>query len=214
MAIAMSAPCDCSVLFRVASEVLRLRGGAKKGVRKNTKDEKVFTLRAKIQYMTQNLAQQSTAIVNEIANDPDFFSKAVRSLNIDQLRAFNDEINSVSRNDQLIKMLPDHLVQQVAVMKQQQQEIADALKAIDTAVDYAFTNKYYANSGFDSDPFYEMVSKRIQDLEETQARQEQLATETARLRAQFDEQVRAHAQALLQQQSASAPSNTDSAMQD
>lgn len=214
-AIATIAPCDCSVLFRVASEVLRVRGGMpKKGIKKNTKDEKVFMLRSKVQYMTQNLAQQSTAIVNEIANDPDFFSKAVRFLSIDRLRALNDDINSVSRNDQLIKVLPDYLVQQVAAMKQQQQDIAEALKAIDVAVEYAFTNKYYASSGFDSTPFYEMVGKRIQDLEDEQARQVQLTAEAARLRAQFDDEVRAHAQALLQQQqSASAPSNTD-AMQD
>ena len=184
--------------------VLRVRGGAKKGMKKVTKQEKTFTLRAKIQYASQNITQESATVVRQITDSQNFINHAVRSLSRDKLQELSNAMSEVTRNDQLIKLLPAYLVPQVAALQQQQENIENALKAIDTAIEYAFTESFYGASGYDSDPFYDMVSDRIKELAE-----EEVASERTRLQAQFDEQVRIQAQVLLQQQQHVAAASTD-----
>jgi hypothetical protein len=176
--------------------LLRLRGGGKKGLKKLSKDEKTHTLRARVHYMSQSLSQQNSAVINKITTDPNFFDTAVKNLTHDQLKEFNHAIQHSTRNEQILKVMPKFLVPQLDVLKKQQEEIAATIKAIEVAVESAYTEQYYESTGYESEPFIQMVSDRASAMDK--------ATERANLQILFDEQVIVQARRLFEEQSASA----------
>ena len=109
------------------------------------------------------------------------------NMSLEQLEALKQAIDNTARHDQMIALLPDHLIPQVAALKRQQDEIAKALKAVDAAIEVQFTEQYFGTTTFQSDRFFTMVDNRIQELKD------------ARQQAQINVQVQAQVQAQVQQ---------------
>ena len=188
--------------------VLRLHGGmAKKGLKKVTKQEKRHQLQARVQYMSQNIAANVQAAINQITTNPNFLQTCVHNMPLQQLQQFSIEINGYTRNDQLLTHLPKALIPEVAQLEQQKAQIESAISAIESAVEYAFAEQYYVDYKYQSDPFYEMVDNRLTALQRQ-------ADQDAR-NAEIQHQAGVLAQQLAAQQlAAQAAASSSGAMQE
>ena len=185
----------------------RLRGGAPKGVKKMTKNEKRHQVTARVQYMVQNANQNVVNAVNTITTQPNYLTNQVMQMQLPQLQTFADKINNYKRNDQLIAALPEALIPEVAQLRAERDRIDNALAAIDSAVELAFAENYYAdNKGYNSDTFYDMVETQLEALKK--------AERDNTVQAEIQRQAQQIAQQQLAAQQAQQAASSSAAMQE
>jgi len=94
---------------------LRLRGGmgAKRGVRKLSKDERLHMMRGRAQYSMSRVDQQSSAALANISA-PAFYQNIINAMTLDQLNSLNAALEDLVRNDVdvLVRKIAPHFVPQ------------------------------------------------------------------------------------------------------
>ena len=124
-------------------------------------------------------------------------------MNLQDLQRFNDDITGMTRNDQLINALPGYLLPQLNQLQDQRDEIDRSITVINSAVTYAFSEEYYHNNGYQTDPFYDLVANHLDTL--TNQHQQ------AQMQAQVQQQVQ---QQMAQLQAQNAQQAGNAAMQE
>jgi hypothetical protein len=144
---------------------LELIGGAKKGVKKLTKQEKLAALRATTLYRSQ----ASPGIDQLLAplSAPNFIAASIQNMAPDTVIALNDALNSLKqvREDTLTTTITPFFVPLVTQWKQQIAVLENNLSVAESAVGTVFCDSYYATVGFDYDSFFQAVQDRVALIE-------------------------------------------------
>ena len=151
---------------------LELQGGAKKGVKKVSKDERLHLLRAKLHYQFAQMIQASpnTQILCNNVSQPHFVQTTIASMPMPQITNLNTVANECTRSDKLIKALVPLLVPDYQVLLNQKTAIENSLKAIEDAFDVGVTDAYFHGAGgVNIDPIYDAIEERLNVLTEEAA---------------------------------------------
>ena len=168
--------------------VQRVRGGAPKGVRKVTKQEKLHKVRAAAQYsVTQyQLHQGMDQVCQQIAQGA-YINATLASLNLQQLEALNNDCKDITRNDRVGPAIITHLVPQVAQLEMEKERINNSIQALKDSFEIAMVENYFQANAMDTEPFYEALEIRLsteRDAERNRQQQAQLQQMHAQLAAQ------------------------------
>ena len=150
----------------------RVRGGARKGVLKVKKEEKLHIQRARVHYSTSHLPATAPAnLAADIAHvsQATYIPNAVAMMNLDQVSALDDAIQQSNRSNQAVAAAGPLLVPALAQLKQQLETITVSIKALEEAVELSFIENYYEGSNLLLDPFYNMVADRRRLVEQQAA---------------------------------------------
>ena len=146
-----------------------MHGGAKKGVKKVTKQEKLHLLKAKVHYTTSQLNMadpQVPALCHAIAQ-PNYISSVIANMNMQQITDLDNAAQDCSRTAQLTNAIAPELVPQYKQLKAQKAAIENSLKAIEEAVDLGMTEDYWrGTTGVNADAFYGAIENRLGHLTE------------------------------------------------
>jgi hypothetical protein len=170
--------------------VMRLPGGAKKGVKKVTKQEKMHVVRAAAQYRTTQFQLQ-----NGVANmavqvaDTGFIPGKVNALlqeigqaNNDQnIPALNDCMNratslwdgiiQIKRSDRRAVHLAPLFVPEIVQLEAEKARIEASINALTESFNVGFADNYYGLNGFNVDPFYDQVENALNAAQDAVAQQ-------------------------------------------
>ena len=155
---------DCTVHF-----YHRVRGGARKGVMKVKKEEKLAIHRARLQYSNSALPPTAPAnIAADIAHvaQAAYIPNAVAMMNLDQVTALDNAIQESNRSNQVIAATGPLLVPALGQLKQQLETVTASIKALEEAVELSFIENYYEGSNLMLDDFYTMVAERRRVVEQ------------------------------------------------
>ena len=146
--------------------VLNIAGGmAKKGGKRFVnKEVRLSTMRAKVLYLGSNLQQSAFAGLIHQVSQANYTESAIDQMSIDQLRALQLVVNDVLRVDKIARSVSSHMAPQLVQMKQQKDELDQAIKAIEDGFELGFAERYCTDTGFDAGPFYTFLQKRIEAL--------------------------------------------------
>ena len=151
---------------------LELQGGARKGMAKVKKNEKLHTTRAKCHYAGSQvqpgiLAPALLATVSQ----PGFIYTTVGAMDplqpglppaeaaqrYQRLIALSDAIHATTRAAQTIEAAAPLLVPVLTNLKAQKEAIEVCMSAINSAVEQSFAEDYYLDTGYNLDAFFERV---------------------------------------------------------
>jgi hypothetical protein len=152
--------------------VLRLRGGAKKGVRKVLKAEKMAAATSKALFSVSKHLQDGAVHFCEKLADSDYVENAIRNLAVvdpTKFAEFADLCAQTTRNDQLCKLCYQHLVPEIKKLEDQKIQIDDTLKALHDSFDMGFVAQYYDKQGFKTDSLFEVLNEADQRPEDQRA---------------------------------------------
>ena len=174
---------------------MSMHGGAKKGVKKLTKQEKPATLKAKIMYKASLLTQPSSTQLLQHVTTPGYIANRVGLMNLEQIRALKTDAEAADniRSDRVPKACYEKRVPKIIQMKASVVELENAIQALEDAVETAFIEDYFDN-GLDLKPFFTMINDREIELLAQAQREDALAAAQA--------QAQAEAQAFIGQQMA------------
>ena len=146
--------------------VLNIAGGmAKKGGKRFVnKEVRLSTMRAKVLYLGSTLQQSAFAGLIHQVSQANYTESAIDQMSIDQLRALQLVVNDVLRVDKIARSVSSHMAPQLVQMKQQKDELDQAIKAIEDGFELGFAERYCTDTGFDAGPFYTFLQKRIEAL--------------------------------------------------
>jgi uncharacterized ubiquitin-like protein YukD len=168
--------------------VLRLRGGAKRGVRKILKAEKMAAVTSKALFsVSKNLQDGAVSFCEKLANS-DYVENAIRNLAVvDQAKfeEFADLCAQTTRNDQLCKLCYQHLVPEIKKLEDQKIQIDNTLKALHDSFEIGFVAQYYEKQNFKTDSLFEVLNEVDQRPEDQRAG---LAAAAAAAAAAVDEE--------------------------
>ena len=145
-----------------------MHGGAKKGVRKTPKAEKISTLRARLQYtVTQTPQTQSVnipALCDQISN-PGYFAHAIAQTNLAEITAINDSIKSTVRGDRLSKVLAPLMIPDLVRLINEKANIDNSIKAIEESMELGLTSSYWVDShgGFNTKHLTEAITNHLKE---------------------------------------------------
>ena len=140
-----------------------LGGMGPRGIKKIQKAEKVHTIRAKATYATtQFTLQQGTDAFCQQVMQPDFISNKIRAMSLENLRELNEAIYSTSRSDQLQTVLREKLIPELLSLETQRANIENSITAVKNSFEVGFTEAYYADVNFKTDPLYNLVESEIE----------------------------------------------------
>jgi uncharacterized ubiquitin-like protein YukD len=152
--------------------VLRLRGGAKRGVRKILKAEKMAAVTSKALFsVSKNLQDGAVSFCEKLANS-DYVENAIRNLAVvDQAKfeEFADLCAQTTRNDQLCKLCYQHLVPEIKKLEDQKIQIDNTLKALHDSFEIGFVAQYYEKQNFKTDSLFEVLNEADQRPEDQRA---------------------------------------------
>lgn len=177
---------------------LRLRGGAKKGVKKLLKDVKLAGMRAASQYKATLVDPAVVArVITPIATTAQCIQQQIGALDLPQLRQLEasfDDIEVVRESSVVDALIPTlfppaaDIDARIASMQQQIVELASQKEAIVAAVTTCFADEFYKENGsqYDYKALFNSVPARIEVLEQQQIRdqQAQIALQQAQLAQQ------------------------------
>ena len=161
----------------------RLLGGAKKGIKKLTKQEKLAALRATTLYR----AQASPGIDQVIIplSGPNFMSASIQNMAPDSVIALNEAITNLKqvREDPLTTTITPFFVPQVNQWKQQIALLENNIEVVESAMSTVFCDTYYGSVGFDYDSFFQTIQARVDQVEADRLRAQIQAETIAAMQA-------------------------------
>ena len=176
--------------------VFRLLGGAKKGVKKVTKQEKLHITRAASMYQASLVdPAQVGPLLDNIRTNDQYITTTIQSMTVPQLQQLKqafDDLAYVREQSVVGAMLPyiapaaanianhiTHLENQMAQLKIQE----DALKACITT---ALATEFYVEQQYDFSSLFEMIPNTIEEIRERerQAQLQQLQQQQAAMAAE------------------------------
>jgi len=161
--------------------VMRLRGGAKKGVKKVMKAEKLAMLKAQSMYKSSRLNAPAAAILQPLTTNAEELHTRINAMSLEQLKALSDDLDQLPRSNDvaITEVLAPHIVPEV---KQLQKEIEkykqnittceEQLEAVLSSVSVAFAENYYKDAQYDYSSFYGYVENRITELKQQKQQEE------------------------------------------
>ena len=157
---------------------LRGRGGMpKKGVKKQTKAEKMVPMRARLAYVSQSLAQQSLALVNQVA-DASYIPTAISQMNAQQLQNLEGCVQNATRTDRIPGSIAELVVPLLGQYTAQRTDLDKAISALTQAVEVSF-NEAYFDKGLDMQGFWEAIEARKNVLDQEERDRQQANMNTA-----------------------------------
>ena len=164
--------------------VPRLRGGAPKGVRKVTKQERLHKARASAQYsVTQyTLCDGMNQVCQNIAQ-ADYIPMRLATMTLPQLEQLNEDCKDIVRNDRVAPAIIKHLVPELKALEEQQEKIKNSIQALKECFDISMIENFF-NNYMDTEPFYEELESRLNTAREA-ARQEAERVRMEALQAQL-----------------------------
>ena len=134
-----------------------------KATRKLKKAEKVHNIRAKASYSTTQHALQpgSDAFCQQLMV-AEYIPGKVKAMNLAELQALEEAMNETTRNDQLFSVVLPRLVPPIAPLEADKGRIENTLKALRDCFEVGFTEAFYADVGFKTEPLFELVADEIQ----------------------------------------------------
>eukprot|EP00973_Karenia_brevis_P093022 12415244-Karenia_brevis.AAC.1 len=162
--------------------VLRLRGGAKKGVRKIPKHEKLETLRAMTNYRVAAVPNVQAALAPLAANN--FIVNTVNAMDEPTVSRLNDAMNEMTqvREEKVVQAMASFFIPQIDIYKREKDEAQNKIQAAESALATAFCNEFYKNTGMDYDSFFKLVQSRVNVFEaerQEQNRRDEIRREIA-----------------------------------
>ena len=142
--------------------VLRLRGGAPKGVRKVTKQERLHRCRAIAQYTVtqQQLTQNIPAVCHQVAQT-NYIGNTLQNMNIQQLEALNTDAEQIVRNDRVAGGIAKHLIPELAQLEAEKERIENSIRALTESFEIGFVDNFYEQYTLNTDPFYTALENKL-----------------------------------------------------
>ena len=154
--------------------LLRLRGGAKKGAKKTiSKGERMAGLRAKAMYMGTSVTDQATTTLMNQVSAAGYTTWALTQMNFAQMQQLCDTAYNIQRGDKVAEGVEHLLVPQLQTMIDRKTALEKEIQSARAAFNVGFCEAFTNDNGFDTDPFYNMVDSRLEQLQ-NQAVQEQI----------------------------------------
>ena len=150
---------------------MTLRGGmAKKGCRKTvSKEEKVFTLRTRVEDLTRSASADAMNIVRSITMNKNFIKDTIKNMtSAADIEALFDALKEVRRSEGIPVAIAPHLVQQIRQMKQEIMERNEAIKQVEATIEHAYANEFYTELGYSTSDLYNLVKERLDTLHREQ----------------------------------------------
>ena len=174
----------------------RLCGGAPKGVRKVTKQERLHKARASAQYsVTQyTLCDGMGGVCDRIAR-ADYIQTRLQAMQLPALERLYEDCKDIVRNDRVAGSIVTHMVPELVELETMQEKISNSVKAIKECFEITMVENYFSGQGLDTNPFYEALDERLKTAREAALREAQ-QREMDRMQAQFAaQQIGGQAQA-------------------
>ena len=156
----------CGVLQAVA----RLRGGMpKKGIKKIPKDEKVFTLRTRVEYITRDPTPDAMHIVRGITLQDTFIQNTIANMTpVDDTQALYETLQTVSRNEKIAELITPYLTPQIRIMRQDIEAQEKAIEQVEATIEHAYAKEFYGTPGYTMNDLYDQAEGRLNTLLENQ----------------------------------------------
>jgi beta-galactosidase GanA len=139
-----------------------LIGGAKKGAKKLSKQQKLHEMRARVQYRTTQFPlQQGVQPVLQQITQGNFITNSIQNMSLEQLQDLDVAAQEVKRSDRISSTVIDHFVPHIQLLKTQREHIDNTIQALGDTFDLVFVDSYCEGQQFLADPFYQEISDRI-----------------------------------------------------
>ena len=144
-------------------------GMPKKGVKKISKDEKVFTLRTRVEYITKDAAHDVMNIVKGIVSQENFIQNTIANMtSVDDTKALHEALLSVNRNEKIAEMITPFLIPQIRIMRQEIEARELAIDQVEATIEHAYAQEFYGTSGYTMSNLSDKVDERLTTLLENQ----------------------------------------------
>eukprot|EP00973_Karenia_brevis_P084918 11783165-Karenia_brevis.AAC.1 len=127
--------------------VLRLRGGAKKGVKKITKEEKLHTVRASAHYQAIRLANQDVqSLITPISADG-YIAHKIEQMPLTELEKLKEAFDNISqvRESTVVEAMAPMMV---PTLYAEIEALAVKKDAVEAALKVAVTNEFYGSNQY------------------------------------------------------------------
>ena len=140
--------------------VNRPGGMAKKGVRRTiSKNEKIVLLRAKANYETTGLDQNTAALATTLGNAGYTVNAIMQMQTMEQLHAL-EAAADVTRADRTPEAVDEILVPQLRILKQQKADLEKAISALEHSYNLGFNEAFYTDNGLNTTPMWDAIETR------------------------------------------------------
>ena len=146
--------------------VQRVRGGmAKKGVRRAiSKNEKIVLLRAKANYETTGVDQNTAALATTVGTGNYTVNAIMQLQTMEQLQALETAAD-VTRVDRTPDAINHILVPQLGVLNQQKADLEKAITALEHSYNLGFNEAFYTDNGLNTDPMWAAIEARKEQIQ-------------------------------------------------
>ena len=137
-------------------------GGAPKGVRKVTKQERLHRCRAIAQYTVtqQQVADNIPNVCAQVAQT-NYIGNTLQNLNLQQLEALNTAADTVVRNDRVSGAIAEHMIPVLAQLEAQKIAIDNSIRALTESFEIGFVDNFYEQHTLNTEPFYTALDNRL-----------------------------------------------------
>ena len=121
----------------------------KKGIKKISKDEKVFTLRTRVEYITRDATPDAMNIARGITMQENFIQNTIANMtSVGDTQALYDDLQTVNRNEKIAELITPHLIPQNRTMKQEIEAREQAIVQVEATIEHAYAKEFYGTSGY------------------------------------------------------------------
>ena len=144
-------------------------GMPKKGIKKISKDEKVFTLRSRVEYITRDASSDVMNIVMGITRQENFIQNTIENMtSVDDTKALHEALLSVNRNEKIAELITPFLIPQIRIMRQEIETREQAIEQVEATIEHAYAKEFYGASGYTMSDLSYMVEEHLNTLQEQQ----------------------------------------------
>jgi len=144
-------------------------GMPKKGIKKITKDEKVFTLRSRVEYITRDASSDVMNIVRAITSQENFIQNTIENMtSVDDTKALHEALQSVNRNEKIPELITPFLIPQIRILRQEIETKEQAIEQVEATIEHAYAKEFYGASGYAMSDLSYKVEEHLNTLQEQQ----------------------------------------------
>jgi hypothetical protein len=135
-----------------------------KGVRKLTKAQKSHEMRARASYSSMRSPTALQIITQQRVTQPNFIQNAIQNMSLPHLQEVRNIIDGISRSDRIPKAIVKFFIPQIQTMLDQQDQITDTITALEDTFEVVFMEAYYDDKAYNTDPFYEAIYSKVDEM--------------------------------------------------
>ena len=123
-------------------------------------------VRAAAQYRVQQF-QLENGVANACAQlaDPDYTSRSMAAMDNQKLQELDEVAQKVSRGDRLPGAVCPLIVREIGLLEAQKKRIEDSITALQESYAVGFADKYYQDTGYHVEGFYEELANLKRQFE-------------------------------------------------